>query len=94
MSRPTKPPKQLAARMDAELARNVERLAPTRLSPSDIVKRSVALFVAVYQVAVENGVAQPDEIPTLTAFRYQLPPLPQPPRTGELRLPLSKENSK
>ncbi|MGW0861271.1 hypothetical protein [Streptomyces sp. NPDC002611] len=95
MSTDTKMPRQLAARMDADLARNVAELAPTGLSYSEIVKRSVALFTTVYRVAVQNGVARPHEIPTLTAYRYQLPPLPQPPRTGALDLPrlnLPKEN--
>jgi hypothetical protein len=88
-------PRQLSARVDDDLARNIEALAPTGLSYSEIVKRSVALFATVYRVAVENGVARPHEIPTLTAYKFQLPPLPQPPRTGQLQLPrlnLTKEN--
>ncbi|MFD7259348.1 hypothetical protein [Streptomyces sp. NPDC059874] len=80
-------PRQLAARIDEALAKDIATLAPTGLSYSDIVKRSVALFAEVYQVAVANRVAAPDEIPTLIAYQYQLPPLPQPPRTGALRLP-------
>jgi hypothetical protein len=91
----TKLPRQLAARMDADLARNVAALAATGLTYSDIVKRSVALFAEVYQVAVDNRVAQPHEIPTLIAYKYKLPPCWQPPRTGEIHLPrlnLTKEN--
>ena len=80
-------PRQLSARVDKELARNLEDLAPTGLSYSEIVKQSVALFATVYRVAVENGVAKPNEVPELTAYRYKLPPLPQPPRTGALNLP-------
>ncbi|MGW6600570.1 hypothetical protein [Streptomyces sp. NPDC055036] len=86
MSVGTKLPRQLAARMDEALAKNVEILAPTGLSYSEIVKRSVALFAQVYTVAVENGVAEPREIPKLTAFQYQLPPKPQPPRVGAITI--------
>ncbi|MGW3323910.1 hypothetical protein [Streptomyces virginiae] len=83
----SKTPRQLAARIDEGLAKNIETLAPTGLSQSEIVKRSVALFAEVYKVAVDNKVAAPDEIPTLIAFQFRLPPPPQPPRTGVLRLP-------
>lgn len=82
-------PRQLAARMDEALAKNVKALAPTGLSYSEIVKRAVALLAEVYEVAVANGVAEPNEIPKLTAFQYQLPPkwTPPPPRTGAIQLP-------
>ncbi|QFG12500.1 hypothetical protein SEA_ALVY_72 [Streptomyces phage Alvy] len=82
-------PRQLSARVDKELARNLTDLAPTGLSYSEIVKQSVALFATVYRVAVENNVAEPHEIPELTAYRYKLPPkwTPPPPRTGALTLP-------
>ncbi|MGW7434698.1 hypothetical protein [Streptomyces sp. NPDC054849] len=83
-------PRQLAARVDADLARAIETLAPTGLSYSEIVKRAVAQFAEIYQVAVTNGVARPNEIPTLTAYRYQLPPAWQPPRTGAINLPRLK----
>ncbi|QNE75300.1 hypothetical protein F0344_12350 [Streptomyces finlayi] len=80
-------PKQLAARVDAELARAIETLAPTGLTYSEIVKRAVAQFAEVYRVAVDNKVAEPHEVPILTAYRYQLPPRWQPPRTGAINLP-------
>ncbi|MFE7463079.1 hypothetical protein ACFU6R_03105 [Streptomyces sp. NPDC057499] len=91
-------PRQLSARVDAELARHIGTLAPTGLTYSEIVKQSIALFAEVYQVAVTNGVAEPHEIPTLIAYQYQLPPkwTPPPPRTGALRLPrlaLQKETA-
>ncbi|WP_405799508.1 hypothetical protein [Streptomyces sp. NBC_01506] len=85
-------PRQLSARVDEELARHITTLAPTGLSNSDLIKRSIALFAEVYAVAVENGVAEPREIPKLTAYQYQLPPkwMPPPPRTGALNIPRSK----
>ncbi|MEU6056959.1 hypothetical protein [Streptomyces sp. NPDC047097] len=89
-------PRQLAARVDADLARHLQALAPTGLSYSDIVKRAVRLFTSVYTVAVAQGVAEPHEIPVLTAYRYQLPPAWQPPRQGAIDLPLpqsSKEST-
>ena len=86
----SKLPRQLAARMDTDLARNVAALAPTGLSYSEIVKRSVALFAEVYRVAVEHQVAQPHEIPRLIAYKYELPPRWQPPRTGAINLPRLK----
>jgi hypothetical protein len=79
-------PRQLSARVDDELARHIRTLAPTGLSYSEIIKQAVAQFATVYRVAVENGVAEPDEIPKLTAYRYELPPKPQPPRTGAITL--------
>ncbi|MFI5863534.1 hypothetical protein [Streptomyces sp. NPDC051546] len=90
----TKTPRQLSARVDEPLAKDIETLAPTGLSQSEIVKRSVALFAEVYKVAVDNKVAAPSEIPVLIAYQFRLPPLPQPPRTGVIRLPdlsLAKE---
>ncbi|MCY0933660.1 hypothetical protein [Streptomyces sp. H34-S4] len=87
MSQGSKTRQQLAARMDEALAANVQALAPTGLTQSEIVKRAVALFVEVYQVAVANKVAEPHEIPELTAYRYRLPAKPQPPRTGAIQLP-------
>ncbi|MGW4158723.1 hypothetical protein [Streptomyces sp. NPDC004788] len=87
-------PKQLASRVDANLARALQILAPTGLTPSEIVKRAVTQFAEVYMTAVNNGVAKPNEIPTLIAYQYRLPPLPQPPRTGALRLPSLGPNSK
>ncbi|MFE9254061.1 hypothetical protein [Streptomyces sp. NPDC006879] len=83
-------PRQLAARVDAGLARAIRTLAPTGLTYSEIVKRAVTQFAEIYQVAVDNGVARPHEIPTLIAYRYQLPPPPQPPRVGALNLPRLK----
>jgi hypothetical protein len=88
-------PRQLSARVDDELARHIQTLAPTGLSYSEIIKRAVAQFALTYQVAVDNGVARPHEIPRLTAFKFELPPLWQPPRTGAITLPplnLTKEN--
>ncbi|ATI18931.1 hypothetical protein SEA_ANIMUS_67 [Streptomyces phage Animus] len=89
-------PRQLSARVDDRLAADLKILAPTGLSYSDIVKRAVHNFAEMYQVAVTNGVARPQEIPIPIAYKYALPPLPQPPRTGELHLPRiplrSKEN--
>jgi MinD superfamily P-loop ATPase len=79
-------PRQLSARVDADLARAIETLAPTGLTYSEIVKRAVAQFAEVYQVAVENKVAAPHEIPTLIAYKYKLPPRWQPPRTGAINL--------
>ncbi|MCS0601124.1 hypothetical protein NX794_07750 [Streptomyces sp. LP11] len=89
-------PRQLSARVDTDLAEAIATLAPTGLSYSEIVKRSVALFATVYRVAVENNVTEPHEIPELTAYRYKLPPVPQPPRTGAINLPrlkLQKESA-
>ncbi|MFJ7414664.1 hypothetical protein ACIQWZ_28270 [Streptomyces sp. NPDC098077] len=81
-------PKQLAARVDADLARAIETLAPTGLTYSEIVKRAVAQFAEVYRVAVDNKVAEPHEVPILTAYQYKLPPRWQPPRTGSIKLPV------
>jgi hypothetical protein len=88
-------PRQLSARVDEELARHIQTLAPTGLSYSEIIKRAVAQFALTYSVAVDHGVAKPHEIPRLTAFKFELPPLWQPPRTGAITLPplnLAKEN--
>ncbi|MEU7400060.1 hypothetical protein [Streptomyces sp. NPDC044948] len=83
-------PRQLSARVDADLAQAIETLAPTGLSYSEIVKRAVAEFANIYRVAVENKVAAPHEIPTLIAYKYELPPRWQPPRTGAINLPRLK----
>ncbi|MFD7976744.1 hypothetical protein [Streptomyces sp. NPDC059071] len=90
----TTPRQQIAARIDANLAQALQILAPTGLTPSEIVKRAVTQFAEVYMTAVNNGVARPNEIPTLIAYQYRLPPLPQPPRTGALRFPPLGLNSK
>ncbi|MCM8548847.1 hypothetical protein [Streptomyces sp. STCH 565 A] len=83
-------PRQLSARVDADLAKHIETLAPTGLSYSEIVKRAVAEFAKIYSVAVENKVAAPHEIPRLIAYKYELPPRWQPPRTGAIDLPRLK----
>ncbi|MFE3589439.1 hypothetical protein ACFXOY_18235 [Streptomyces niveus] len=87
-------PRQLSARVDEDLARHIKTLAPAGLSYSELIKRSVALFAEVYAVAVANGVAEPHEVPRLTAYRYQLPPkwTPPPPRTGSLSFPQPKSS--
>lgn len=76
-------PRQLSARVDDDLARHIETLAPTGLSYSDIIKQAVAQFADTYAVAVANGVAEPHEIPKLTAYRYELPPSPSLPAPGK-----------
>ncbi|MGW8953472.1 hypothetical protein [Streptomyces sp. NPDC055709] len=80
-------PRQLSARVDDRLAADLKALAPTGLSYSEIVKQAVHNFAELYQVAVTNGVARPNEVPIPIAYKYHLPPLPQPPRTGVLNLP-------